>query len=74
MRGGQACDLARACTGLLRQGNDFPTIWLTKLKALPLVVGLPQLTHETKWDLIEIRLITGARLVFDGDARVFRLG
>jgi hypothetical protein len=74
MIGERASDLARACTELLRKGEDFPTVWMTKLKGHPLVVGLPQHTHDGKRSLIEIRLITGERLVFDGDARRFHVG
>lgn len=70
----RAVDLARACTDLMRKGNDFPTVWATRLKNHPLVVGIPQQRHDGVRSLLTIELITGERLVFDADARKFSLG
>ena len=67
----RAGDLARTCTELARKGNDFPTIWATKLKGHPLVDGIPHQRITGTRTLLDIRLITGERLVFDGDARRF---
>ena len=69
----RADDLARACTELVRNGNDFPTVWMTKLKGHPLVKGIPHQRIAGTRSLLDIPLITGERLVFDGDARKFSL-
>jgi hypothetical protein len=37
-----ANDLAQACTELARAGNNFLTIWATKLKRQALVEGIPR--------------------------------
>ena len=73
MRNERAIDLARACTDLVRGGNDFPTIWGTRLKSHPLVSGMPRQRHDGTRSLLDIPLITGERLVFDGDAKKFSL-
>jgi hypothetical protein len=64
-------DLARNCTELARGGNDFPTIWTSRLKNHPLVVGIPHSRLVGNSSVLDIKLITGERLVFDGDARRF---
>ena len=64
-------DLAQACTELLRNGNDFPTVWSTMLKGHILVEGIPRQRLDGTRPLLEIPLITGERLVFDGDAKEF---
>lgn len=68
-----ARDLARTCTELVRNGDDFPTIWMTKLKGHPLVIGIPNQRIAGVRRLLDIRLITGERLVYEGDARRFTL-
>jgi hypothetical protein len=70
----RAYDLAQECTKLVRRGNDFPNIWTTMLKRHPLVDGIPQSKIVGGRAVLEIRLITGERLLFDGDARRFSLG
>jgi hypothetical protein len=70
----RAHDLAHECTELIRGGNDFPNIWTTMLKRHPLVYGIPQSKIVGGRAVLEIRLITGERLLFDGDARRFSLG
>jgi len=67
----RANDLARLCTELVRGGNDFPTVWNTLLKGHALVRGLPRQRHDGGRNLLDISLITGERLVFDGDAKNF---
>ncbi len=67
----RAHDLAQRCTELLRKGNDFPAVWNTVLKSNPLVDGSPHSKIEGTRPVLEIRLITGERLIFDGDARKF---
>jgi hypothetical protein len=69
----RANDLARLCTDVMRKGDDFPTIWLTLLRWHPLVNGIPQQRLEGNRSLLDIPLITGERLVFDGDAKRFSL-
>lgn len=69
-----AKDLARRCTEALRKGDDFPTVWQTLLKRHPLVEGIPRQRLDGNRSLLEIRLITGERLVFDGDAKRFSVG
>jgi hypothetical protein len=66
-------DLARMCTELVRNGNDFPTVWNTLLKGHALVHGLPRQRHDGGRSLLDISLITGERLVFDGDAINFSI-
>jgi len=60
--------LAQLCTELVQDGNDFPIVWDTVLKDHPLVEDIPQFRREDPRPLLEIKLITGERLVFD-DAR-----
>ena len=67
----RAHDLARLCTELMREGTDFPAVWSTLLKGHILVEGIPQSKIEGGRTVLEIRLITGERLVFDGDAKKF---
>lgn len=69
----RANDLARLCTEVVRKGDDFPTIWQTLLKGHPLVDGIPQQKLDGNRSILEISLITGERLVYDGDARRFSL-
>ena len=64
-------DLAQLCTELVRNGNDFPTVWNTVLKGNSLIDGPPQSRMEGPRPVLEIRLITGERLIFDGDAKKF---
>ena len=71
MVGERARDLAQLCTELMRKGNDFPTVWNTVLKGNGLVDGIPQSKLDGVRSVLEIRLITGERLVFDGDAKKF---
>jgi hypothetical protein len=66
-------DLARLCTELVRNGNDFPIVWNTVLKGSALVDGIPQQRLDGNRSLLEIRLFTGERLVFDGDAKHFSI-
>ena len=66
-------NLARLCTELVRSGNNFPTVCSTLLKGHSLIDGIPRQHHDGTRALLEIRLITGERLVFDGDARKFSI-
>ncbi len=69
----RANDLARLCTELVCGGNDFPTVWGTLLKGHSLVDGIPRQHHDGERALLEIRLITGERLMFDADAKKFSI-
>ncbi len=71
MSGERANDLARLCTEMVRKGEDFPTVWTTVLEGNALVDGIPQSKFEGARSVLEIRLITGERFVFDGDAKKF---
>jgi len=71
MAGQRADDWAQLCTELVRKGNDFPTVWNTVLKGNALVDGIARSSREGAKSVLEIRLTTGERLVFDGDARKF---
>ena len=66
-------DLAQACTELAREGKHFPTIWATKLKRHARVEGVPRQRFLGTRSLLNIPLITGDKLVFDEDAKKFRV-
>jgi hypothetical protein len=67
----RAHDLAQFCTEMVRQGEDFPTVWASVLKSHALVNGLPESKLEGKRPVLEIKLITGERLVFDSESKKF---
>ena len=67
----RARDLACHCTELVREGNDFPTVWNQMLKGNTLVDSLPQSIRDGTRFLLGVRLVTGERLVFDGDGKKF---
>jgi hypothetical protein len=69
----RASELARQCTELVRQGNDFPTVWSALLKSHVLVDGIPRQRLEHDRSLLDIQLMTGERLVFDADVKEFRV-
>lgn len=58
---------------MVRNGEDFPTVWTTVLKNHALVNGLPESKLEGQRPVLEIRLITGERLVFDSESKRFSL-
>jgi hypothetical protein len=68
-----AKELAEVCTTMLRHGEDFSTVWTTYLKNHALVIGPPESRFECRRPITEIKLVTGDLLVFDGDARRFRV-
>jgi hypothetical protein len=69
----RAGDLARQCTALLRKENAFSTVWSMLLKGHSLVEGIPWERTEHSRSLLNIPLITGERLVFDAEAKEFRV-
>jgi hypothetical protein len=73
MQNERAHDLAYQCTDMVRKGESFPTVWDARLKDHPLVDGIPRQTLDRMRTVLEIRLITGELLIFDGDARRFIL-
>ena len=66
-------DLVEKCTRARRQGADFPTVWHTLLKGCPLVAGIPRQRFAGARSLLEIPLVTGHCLVYDGGADEFTL-
>ncbi len=60
------------CTELVRKGEDFLTVWTSVLNSHALVNGLPESKLEGKRPVLEIKLITGERLVFDSESKKFR--
>jgi hypothetical protein len=69
----RAIDLARLCTETVRKGNEFSTVWYTLIKGHPLVEGIPRQRTEGTLSLLDIPLITGERLVFDGEKKIFKI-
>lgn len=69
----KAADLALRCNQLLKAGNDFPIIWDTVLKGHALLAGVPHQQMVGTKALLDIWLVTGQRLLFDGDAKELRL-
>jgi len=65
----RAQNLAESCTELVRRGNDFPAVWAAVLKSHPLVNGVPESRFAGERGVLVIRLITGERLLFDGEAK-----
>jgi hypothetical protein len=58
---------------MIRKGEDFPTVWAAVLKRHPLVDGIPESKLEGTRPVLEIKLITGERLVFDSESKRFSL-
>ena len=57
-------NLLQACLAAQAAGADFPTIWNEKLKRHPLVAGTPEQNWIAGEPVLEVQLITGARLRF----------
>ena len=70
----RARDLAALCSELVRKGEDFPTVWANVLKGHALVNGLPESKLEGRRPVLEIKLITGERLMFDSEGKRFSVG
>ena len=69
----RANDLARQCTELVREGNDFPAIWSRLLKGHTLIEGPLRQRIEQNRNFMDIPLVTGEQLVFDADGKEFRV-
>jgi hypothetical protein len=68
-----ATDLAKECTKAARAGKAFPTIWHTLIKGHALLEGIPRQKLEGARSILVMPLITGQQLIYDGDAKEFRL-
>jgi hypothetical protein len=66
-------DLVQKCTQARRGGADFPTVWHTVLKGCPLVAGIPRQRFEGARSLLDVPLVTGHCLVYDGERQEFTL-
>jgi hypothetical protein len=66
-------ELVERCTQARRHGADFPTVWQTVLRGNPLVAGIPRQRVEGARSLLDIPLITGQSVVYDGDRSEFSL-
>ena len=66
-------DLVQKCMQACQGGADFPTVWHTVLKGSALVTGIPRQRFEGTRSLLDVPLITGHCLVYDGDSREFSL-
>ena len=58
-------ELVERCIAVRNAGADFPTVWDTVLRRHPLVNGIPAQTINDGRIQLEIRLITGQRLIHD---------
>jgi hypothetical protein len=66
-------ELIQKCAQACLQGADFPTVWHTVLKGSPLVAGIPRQRFEGTRSLLDVPLVTGHSLVYDGDRQEFSL-
>lgn len=66
-------NLVERCTEANGRGADFPTVWHTVLKRDPLVAGIPRQRMAGAKSVLEIPLITGQCILYDGDLRRFSL-
>jgi hypothetical protein len=66
-------DLVKSCIDARDRGADFPTVWHTVLKGHPLVAGIPRQRMSGSSSLLEIPLITGHCVVYNGETRAFSL-
>ncbi len=57
--------LLQQCVAARVSGADFPTVWQNILRNHPLVIGPPIQRLEGQAPVLEIRLITGQRLIYD---------
>jgi len=69
----RAHDLAQVCKELARGRDDVPNIWTT-CQVSSAGRRHPTVQIMSGRAVLEVRLITGERRLFDGDARRFSLG
>ena len=65
--------LVERCIVARSGGADFPTVWETVLRRHWLVNGIPVQTIDNGRIQLEIRLITGHRLIYDSTANGYSL-
>ncbi len=58
-------ELLHRCIAARRDGVDFPAVWHSILKGHPMVMGVPVQRLHSDFAVLEIRLITGQRIVLD---------
>jgi len=56
-------ELLQKCIAAAQAGADFPLVWRTVLKGHPLVLGAPIQRLDGDRPVLEVRLITGQRLL-----------
>jgi hypothetical protein len=66
-------NLVERCITARNGGADFPTVWQTVLRLDPLVRGVPMQTIDDGRVQLEIRLLTGQRVIFDSEANGYGL-
>jgi hypothetical protein len=66
-------ELVERCKQARLRGDDFPTVWHTVLKGSALVAGIPRQRFEGSRSLLDVPLVTGHCVVYDGDSRDFSL-
>ena len=67
-----ANDLVLKCAAIARDGADFPTVWEAVWKSHALVVGPPiQTFDDEERPQLELRLVTGQRLVYKSDSNEY---
>ncbi len=70
---GRASELVARCLAAAHAGSDFPTVWLTILKNHPIVLGVPIQRLQGEGTMLEVRLITGQRIIFGPGTRDYAL-
>jgi hypothetical protein len=60
-------ELLQKCLAAARAGADFPKVWSSILKNHPLVLGAPIQGLDGGRPVLEVRLITGQRLILDAE-------
>jgi hypothetical protein len=66
-------DLVKRCIAARNAQADFPTVWKTVLQSHPLVASIPVHMINDGRAQLEVRLITGHRLIYDPDANGYSL-
>jgi CDGSH iron-sulfur domain-containing protein 3 len=66
-------ELLLACNEAARAGLDFPTVWNTLLAKHRSVIGPPIQSFGERGPLLEIRLISGQRIVYHSEANEYTM-
>jgi len=67
-------ELLQCCRAALATGADFPTIWNEMLKRHPLVAGIPEQSRGADGPVLDVPLVTGARLRFGTEFSIVPAG